>query len=65
MRHYKARIEVIAKPENIRVETTHAMEIWFQSNNIIDAAKYVHDVILPLGFDNGDVTKLIDITDHA
>ena len=62
MKQFKARIEAIPTPQ--KVESLHGMEIWFQAQDIIQAARYVHNIILPLGFDDCHVTKLIDTTDY-
>jgi hypothetical protein len=60
MKQFKARVEYDGGA--VSGERLHAMEFWFQSADIISAAQFVHDLITPQGFENGDVKKLIDIT---
>lgn len=62
MRQFKARIESVPSPDSKQRESMHAAEFWFQSDNIVAASRFIHDIILPLGFDDCNVTKLIDIT---
>lgn len=54
MKQFKARVE---KP----TENWHAIEIYFESENIIDAGVDIMNRLGPLGIDTDNVTKLIEI----
>lgn len=58
MRQFMARVECPSHPEIVRF---HAIEFYLQAPNIVEAAAYVHDVILPIGFDDDNITKLIEV----
>lgn len=42
----------------------HAMEIWLQARNIVDAARDVMDVLSPLGITTDQISKLIELESH-
>lgn len=64
MKQFKARIESTPTPQSIESMSIHAMEIWFQADNIVAAAEFISDAIIPLGFGDCSVSKLIDVTDQ-
>lgn len=55
MRQFKARVE---RP----VGNWHAMEIWLEANNIVDAGQNVMDILSPLGVISDNVTKLVEVS---
>ncbi len=54
MRQFKARVE---KP----TLSWHAIEIWLEAENIIEAGEDVMRQLMPLGISTDNVTKLIEI----
>jgi hypothetical protein len=50
---FKARME---KP----IEGFHAIEVWFEADNIIDAGRVVMDKFGALGIEPGSVTVLVE-----
>jgi len=56
MATYKARIERPSKD-------WHAMEIWLDADNIIDAANDIMNVLSPLGVCSDQVSKLVEVSE--
>lgn len=54
MSQFKAR--VVAPARN-----WHAMEIWLEADNIIDAGKDILETLMPLGITSDSVTRLIEV----
>jgi hypothetical protein len=63
MRQFKARVEAIPSGHSQERAGFNAIEFYLRASNIREAAEYIHDVILGLGFDDDNITKLIDITE--
>lgn len=53
-KHFKARIEG-------PIGSMHAIQVWFDSANIISAATYITDTFGVMGIDGSNVTQLIEV----
>lgn len=57
MKQYKARLEFQGKPN------FHAIEVWMEADNIIQASEILINYFQPLSVDSSDVVKLIETED--
>jgi hypothetical protein len=53
VKQFKARLEAKMR--------LHAMEMWFEAENIIEAAEYVAMIASTLGYDTNDVKRLTEV----